>query len=61
MNIIKSDFYIGLVELGVIIFSGVLRVWIIGDYIILEGIQFVDGDIGISDVINTYGSYNCFN
>ncbi len=61
MNITKSDLYIGSVELGATIFSGASRVRITGDHITLEGIQFVDGDIGTSDVINTYGSYNRFN
>lgn len=61
MNITKSNLYIGAVELGVTIFSGASRVRITGDYITLEGVQFVDGDIGTSDVINTYGSYNHFN
>lgn len=61
MNITKSNLYIGSIELGATIFSGASRVRITGDYITLEGVQFVDGDIGTSDVINTYGSYNHFN
>lgn len=61
MNITKSNLHIGSIELGATIFSGASRVRITGDHITLEGIQFVDGDIGTSDVINTYGSYNHFN
>ncbi len=61
MNITKSNLYIGSVELGATIFSGASSVKITGDYITLEGVQFVDGNIGTSDVINTYGSYNNFN
>jgi hypothetical protein len=34
---------------------------ITGDYITLEGFQFVVGDIGTSDVINSYGCYVNFN
>jgi hypothetical protein len=33
---------------------------ITGDYITLRGFQFVDGNIGTRDVINTRGSYNHF-
>ncbi|MBX2873565.1 MAG: right-handed parallel beta-helix repeat-containing protein [Saprospiraceae bacterium] len=61
MNITKSNLFIGTVELGATVFSGASRVRINGDYVTLEGVQFVDGDIGTNDVINTYGSYNHFN
>lgn len=61
MNITKSNLFIGASELGGTIFSGASRVKITGDYVTLQGVQFVDGDIGTSDVINTYGSYNHFN
>ncbi|MEL7122559.1 MAG: chondroitinase-B domain-containing protein [Bacteroidota bacterium] len=60
MEITKSNLYIGAEVLGGTIFDGASRVTIRGDYTTLEGVQFVGGNIGTSDVINTYGSYNDF-
>ncbi|KAA3636757.1 MAG: T9SS C-terminal target domain-containing protein [Bacteroidetes bacterium] len=61
MNITKSNLFIGSDTLGGTIFTGASRVRITGDYITLEGLQFVGGNIGTNDIINTYGSYNHFN
>lgn len=61
MNISKSNLFIGAATLGGTIFTGASRVSITGDYITLEGLQFVGGNIGTNDIINTYGSYNHFN
>lgn len=61
MDITKNNLYIGAAALGGTIFNGASRVRITGDYITLEGFQFVGGDIGTNDVINIYGSYNHFN
>lgn len=61
MNITKSNLYIGAATLGGTIFEGASRVRIDGDYITLEGFQFIGGDIGTSDIINIYGSYSKFN
>lgn len=61
MQITKNDLYIGAVVLGEAIFNGASRVRITSDYITLEGLQFLGGDIGTNDVINTAGSYNHFN
>ncbi len=60
MNIQKSNLFIGAETLGKTIFTGASRVNITGDYITLEGFQFLDGNIGSGDVINTRGSYNKF-
>lgn len=61
MNITKSNLHIGVQQLGETVFNGSSRVRITGDFITLEGMQFVGGDIGTNDVINTYGSYGHFN
>lgn len=60
MDIDKDHLYIGAEHLGKTIFTGDSRVNITSDYITLEGFQFLDGDIGTSDVIHTRGSYNVF-
>lgn len=60
MEISKSNLYISSEELGNTIFTGRSYVTITSDYITLNGFQFINGDIGTSDVINTAGSYNNF-
>jgi hypothetical protein len=61
MDISKDRLFIAAEVLGGTIFTGASRVRIQADYITLQGFQFVGGDIGTNDVINTYGSYNHFN
>lgn len=62
MNISNSHLFITAETLGGTIFNGTSRVNITssGDYITLQGFQFVGGDIGTNDVIHTRGSYNLF-
>jgi hypothetical protein len=60
MNITKDHLLIAAEELGATIFTGASRVNIAGDFIALKGFQFLDGNIGTKDVINTSGSYNIF-
>ena len=57
MNITKSNLYIAAETLGGTIFNASSRVNISGDYITFRGFQFVDGNIGTSDVINITGSH----
>lgn len=60
LNIIKDHLFITADTLGGTIFTGASRVNITGDYITLNGFQFLNGNIGTKDVINTTGSYNKF-
>ena len=60
MNIANDHLTIMAEELGGTIFTGASRVNITGDYITLQGFQFLNGNIGTRHVINTYGSYNVF-
>ncbi len=60
MNISKNSLFIAAKNLGGTVFTGNSYVKITSDYITLEGFQFVGGDIGTKDVINTAGSYNTF-
>ena len=60
MDIDKDRLFITAEVLGGTVFTGASRVDISGDYITLQGFQFVGGDIGTRDVINTSGSYNNF-
>jgi len=60
MEIKNDHLYITAETLGSTIFTGASRVNISGDYITLRGFQFLNGDIGTKDVINTTGSYNHF-
>lgn len=60
MDITNDDIYIGAATFGQTIFNGASKVRIKADYITIEGFQFIGGDIGTSDLINTYGSYNRF-
>ena len=61
MDINESNLYIGASVLGGTVFNGESWVRIRGDYVTLEGVQFIGGNIGTKDVINTYGSYTHFN
>jgi len=60
MDIDNDMLFIMAEKLGSVIFNGASRVDITGDYITLQGFQFVGGDIGTRDVINTRGSFNVF-
>lgn len=60
MDIEKDHLFIMAENLGSTIFTGASRVDITGDYITLQGFQFLEGNIGTKDVINTRGSYNVF-
>jgi len=60
MEIFTDDLHITSEVLGEVIFTGNSRVNITGDHITLEGFQFLNGDIGTHDVINTYGSHGLF-
>ncbi len=60
MDIDKDRLFIAAETLGGTVFNGASRVDITSDYITLKGFQFVGGDIGTRDVINTRGSYNTF-
>ncbi len=57
MNITKSRLFIAAEELGQTVFNGNSRVRVSGDYITMQGFQFVGGNIGTSDVFGIYGSY----
>ena len=61
MEITKDDLYVGATTWGGTVFNGSSYVKITGDYVTLEGFQFVGGDIGTKDIINTYGDYTHFN
>jgi len=61
MNITKDDLVITAESLGETIFTGSSRVNITGDRIVLRGLQFLDGNIGTSDVINIRGSHTKIN
>ena len=60
MDIDNDRLFIMAEELGGTIFTGASRVDISSDYITLQGFQFLNGDIGTRDVINTRGSFNIF-
>ena len=60
MDIDNDQLFITAETLGEVVFTGASRVDITGDYITIKGVQFLDGDIGDRDVINTRGSYNVF-
>ncbi|MDA9773502.1 right-handed parallel beta-helix repeat-containing protein [Saprospiraceae bacterium] len=60
MEIKNPGLYIAAENIGMAIFSGGSSVRIFSDNITLHGVQFIDGDIGSDDVINTSGSYNYF-
>ena len=56
MNIFRSDISVTAEELGATIFTGNSRVELLGDDLLFEGFQFLDGNIGNDDVINVRGS-----
>jgi hypothetical protein len=60
MDIEKDYLYITAEVLGETVFTGSSRADITGDYVTLRGFQYLNGDIGTKDVINTRGSYNTF-
>jgi len=60
MVIHKSNITVKAKVLGETIFTGSSRVHITGDNVKIEGFQFIGGDIGSNNVINTTGSYNLF-
>ena len=60
MNISKSNLVISAATNGETVFTGASRVKITSDHISLIGFQFIGGNIGTNDVINTSGSYNIF-
>lgn len=60
MEIEKDRLFIRAENLGGTIFTGASRVNITGDYITLQGFQFLNGNIGTNDVINIRGSYTIF-
>ncbi len=60
MNITKSRLFIAAEELGQTVFNGNSRVRVSGDYITMQGFQFVGGNIGTGDVFGIYGSYGLY-
>ena len=60
MDIEKDQLFITAENLGATIFTGASRVDIKGDFLTLEGFQFLEGNIGTKDVINIRGSHIVF-
>lgn len=60
LDIDKDGLYISAMELGGTIFTGTSAIDISGDSIVFRGFQFVDGDVGNSDIINITGSHILF-
>ncbi|MEM8524212.1 MAG: chondroitinase-B domain-containing protein [Bacteroidota bacterium] len=60
MEIEKNRLFVVAEDLGSVIFTGFSRVDVKGDYITLEGFQFLDGNIGTRDVVNIRGSHIVF-
>lgn len=60
MDVNKSNLVILAEVLGNTKFTGASKVNISGSHVTLKGFQFIDGDIGTDNVINTTGSYNLF-
>lgn len=60
MDISNDNLFIAAETSGGTVFTGASRVRITSNSITLQGFQFVGGDIGTNDVINTSGSYNHF-
>jgi len=56
MTITKNDLSIMAETLGGTIFTGASKANINGDNIVFRGFQYLDGDIGTSDIIQTRGS-----
>ncbi len=61
LEISKSNLFIAAETLGGTVFNGASRVDIRADNITLQGFQFVGGDIGDDNVIETRGNYTHFN
>ena len=57
MTITKDDLSIMAEKLGGTIFTGASKANINGDNIVFQGFQYLDGDIGTSDIIQTRGSH----
>jgi hypothetical protein len=60
LNINKGDVIVKAKERGSVTFTGNSRVLISADDVILDGFQFLGGNIGTQDVIKTTGSNNLF-
>ena len=58
MQIRKDHLFVVAEDFGAVIFTGASRVDISGDHVTLQGFQFLDGNIGTSDVINISGSHS---
>ena len=58
MDISKNGLFISSEKLGKTIFKGVSRIELTASNTTLQGMQFIDGDIGTRDVINIRGSNN---
>jgi len=60
MIVDKDNLYIGSETLGSTIFNGASRIRVNSDFVTLEGVQYIGGNIGTNDIINIYGSNNLF-
>ena len=60
MDIDNSNLYITAETRGRVIFTGSSRVLVDGDFVTLDGFQFLDGNIGTNHVISITGSNNVF-
>ena len=61
MNIKTSNLVVMALNPGEVIFTG--RSWLVvkGDYVTVTGLQFLDGDIGTENVLESYGNHVHFN
>ncbi len=57
MEVTKDHLFISAETLGNTIFNGASRVEIRGDYVTLQGFQFLDGNIDTRDVVSIRGSH----
>jgi len=60
MDIDNSNLYITAETRGRVLFTGSSRVLVDGDFVTLDGFQFLDGNIGTNHVISITGSNNVF-
>ncbi len=60
MDIDNSNLYITAETRGRVIFTGSSRVLVDGDFVTLDGFQFLDGNIGTNHIISISGSNNVF-
>jgi hypothetical protein len=60
MDIEKDDLTVMAEELGSVIFTDVSRVNIIGDNIVFQGFQYLNGRLGPQDIVNISGSHILF-